>query len=166
MLTEYLPNLKKEVLAREGKVVIRPDSGDPVDIICGNPNMISVFLNRTRKSLMLLKNIFIISHLHPIEVKKKLAYEDQLPIETTITTFQNSSLVYSRDLRTEYKSRTAFTAAHFHYPPFSIISQLSNGETKRTGVEVSIIKSIAKALQMKVTFKTPSDGKMWGIVLK
>jgi nicotinamide phosphoribosyltransferase len=38
VLTEYLPKLKKEVLNREGKVVIRPDSGDPVDIICGNPN--------------------------------------------------------------------------------------------------------------------------------
>lgn len=38
VLTEYLPNLKNEVLARNGKVVIRPDSGDPVDIICGNPN--------------------------------------------------------------------------------------------------------------------------------
>lgn len=38
VLTEYLPNLKNEVLARDGKVVIRPDSGDPVDIICGNPN--------------------------------------------------------------------------------------------------------------------------------
>jgi nicotinamide phosphoribosyltransferase len=38
VLTEYLPNLKEEVLAREGKVVIRPDSGNPVDIICGNPN--------------------------------------------------------------------------------------------------------------------------------
>ena len=38
VLTEYLPNLKEEVLARNGKVVIRPDSGDPVDIICGNPN--------------------------------------------------------------------------------------------------------------------------------
>ncbi|MGB1295776.1 MAG: nicotinate phosphoribosyltransferase [Flavobacteriales bacterium] len=37
VLTEYLPNLKEEVLARDGKVVIRPDSGDPVDIICGNP---------------------------------------------------------------------------------------------------------------------------------
>ena len=37
VLTEYLPNLKNEVLARDGKVVIRPDSGDPVDIICGNP---------------------------------------------------------------------------------------------------------------------------------
>lgn len=38
VLTEYLPKLKKEVLARNGKVVIRPDSGDPVAIICGNPN--------------------------------------------------------------------------------------------------------------------------------
>ncbi len=38
VLTIYLPNLKNEVLAREGKVVIRPDSGNPVDIICGNTN--------------------------------------------------------------------------------------------------------------------------------
>ena len=38
VLTVYLPNLKEEVLARNGKVVVRPDSGDPVDIICGNPN--------------------------------------------------------------------------------------------------------------------------------
>jgi nicotinamide phosphoribosyltransferase len=38
VLTEYLPALKEEILARDGKVVIRPDSGDPVDIICGNPN--------------------------------------------------------------------------------------------------------------------------------
>lgn len=36
VLTEYLPKLKNEVLNRNGKVVIRPDSGDPVDIICGN----------------------------------------------------------------------------------------------------------------------------------
>ncbi len=36
VLTEYLPNLKQEVMAREGKLVIRPDSGDPVKIICGN----------------------------------------------------------------------------------------------------------------------------------
>jgi len=35
VLTIYLPTLKKFIMAREGKVVIRPDSGDPVDIICG-----------------------------------------------------------------------------------------------------------------------------------
>ena len=33
--TEYLPQLKEDILARDGKLVIRPDSGDPVDIICG-----------------------------------------------------------------------------------------------------------------------------------
>ena len=37
VLTEYIPQLKNEVLARNGKVVIRPDSGDPIKIICGNP---------------------------------------------------------------------------------------------------------------------------------
>ena len=35
VLTEILPQIKDEVLARNGKLVIRPDSGDPVDIICG-----------------------------------------------------------------------------------------------------------------------------------
>jgi nicotinamide phosphoribosyltransferase len=35
--TEYLPALKTDILKRDGKVVIRPDSGDPVRIICGNP---------------------------------------------------------------------------------------------------------------------------------
>lgn len=35
VITEYLPRLKEEILSRDGKLVIRPDSGDPVDIICG-----------------------------------------------------------------------------------------------------------------------------------
>jgi nicotinamide phosphoribosyltransferase len=35
VLTEYLPTIKNEVLSRDGKLVIRPDSGDPVDILCG-----------------------------------------------------------------------------------------------------------------------------------
>lgn len=35
VLTDYLPRLKDEIMARDGKVVIRPDSGDPVDILCG-----------------------------------------------------------------------------------------------------------------------------------
>ncbi|MEJ8841539.1 nicotinate phosphoribosyltransferase [Lacibacter sp. H375] len=36
--TEYLFALKETVLSRDGKVVIRPDSGDPVKIICGDPD--------------------------------------------------------------------------------------------------------------------------------
>lgn len=38
VITEYLPKLKTKILARNGKVVIRPDSGDPVKIIVGDKN--------------------------------------------------------------------------------------------------------------------------------
>jgi nicotinamide phosphoribosyltransferase len=37
LLTDVVPALKGEILARNGKLVIRPDSGDPVKIICGDP---------------------------------------------------------------------------------------------------------------------------------
>ena len=33
--TEYITELKEEILSRDGKLVLRPDSGDPVDILCG-----------------------------------------------------------------------------------------------------------------------------------
>jgi nicotinamide phosphoribosyltransferase len=33
--TEHVVTLKEEILARDGKLVIRPDSGNPVDILCG-----------------------------------------------------------------------------------------------------------------------------------
>ncbi len=40
VITDFLPRLRPEIMARKGgvpvdKVVIRPDSGDPVEIICG-----------------------------------------------------------------------------------------------------------------------------------
>ena len=37
VLTELLPTLRERILARDGKLVIRPDSGDPVKIVCGDP---------------------------------------------------------------------------------------------------------------------------------
>lgn len=35
VLTKVLPQIKEEIMGRDGKLVIRPDSGNPVDIICG-----------------------------------------------------------------------------------------------------------------------------------
>lgn len=37
LITEYLPANKEAIMGRDGKLVIRPDSGNPVDIICGQP---------------------------------------------------------------------------------------------------------------------------------
>lgn len=36
VITTIIPKLKKEILNRDGKIVIRGDSGDPVKIICGD----------------------------------------------------------------------------------------------------------------------------------
>lgn len=52
--TEYLPTLKEKILARDGKLVIRPDSGDPVDIICGYPT-----INKLEDSIFSKHNAFI-----------------------------------------------------------------------------------------------------------
>jgi nicotinamide phosphoribosyltransferase len=39
VVTEYLPSLKEDIMKRDGKVVIRPDSSPktPLEIICGDP---------------------------------------------------------------------------------------------------------------------------------
>ena len=36
VITDFMPKLKDKIMARNGKVVIRPDSGDPVKIIVGD----------------------------------------------------------------------------------------------------------------------------------
>lgn len=36
VLKDLLPQLKDRILSRDGKLVIRPDSGDPVKVICGS----------------------------------------------------------------------------------------------------------------------------------
>jgi len=38
VITETIPSLKEEIMNRNGRVVIRPDSGNPVDILCGKSN--------------------------------------------------------------------------------------------------------------------------------
>ncbi|MCP4341286.1 MAG: nicotinate phosphoribosyltransferase [Desulfobulbaceae bacterium] len=41
-VTRVLPSLREEIMAREGKLVVRPDSGDPVDIVCGTADVMEV----------------------------------------------------------------------------------------------------------------------------
>lgn len=36
--TNIIPSLKNEIMQRDGKLVVRPDSGVPENIICGDPN--------------------------------------------------------------------------------------------------------------------------------
>ena len=38
VIGRVIPALKEKIMARDGRVVIRPDSGDPVLIVCGDPD--------------------------------------------------------------------------------------------------------------------------------
>jgi len=38
VLDNVIPKLKDTIMARDGRVVIRPDSGNPADILCGTPD--------------------------------------------------------------------------------------------------------------------------------
>lgn len=46
VISDFLPRLKQEILNRDGKVVIRPDSGDPVKILIGDPQSSDPFVKK------------------------------------------------------------------------------------------------------------------------
>ena len=58
LITEYLPANKEAIMARDGKLVIRPDSGDPVDIICGFKNKVLYQEPQVKGVIELLWDIF------------------------------------------------------------------------------------------------------------
>lgn len=57
VLTEFAATLKDQILAREGKVVFRPDSGRPELIICGDPDA-PVGSNEWKGAIRLLDEMF------------------------------------------------------------------------------------------------------------
>ena len=58
VLTDYIPKLKQEILKRDGKVVIRPDSGDPIDIICGTESKVDQYDAVEKGVIQLLWDVF------------------------------------------------------------------------------------------------------------
>lgn len=84
VMTEYLVTLKEEILARDGRVVIRPDSGDPVKIICGDPDAKEEHIRKGSYEVMW--DIFG-GHIHPetgykvLNTKIGLIYGDSITLE-------------------------------------------------------------------------------------
>lgn len=53
-----LTKLKSEIMARDGKLVVRPDSGDPVKIICGDKSLRDENSDAYKGSIQVLCEIF------------------------------------------------------------------------------------------------------------
>ena len=58
VITEYLVTLKDEIMTRDGKIVIRPDSGNPVDIICGDNFHLDAPIHQKKGVIELLWDLF------------------------------------------------------------------------------------------------------------
>lgn len=101
VITKYLPELKEEILARDGKVVIRPDSGDPVDIICGTPIMDSGY---TGDDLDTWKEY--VAETLDDQFRSNLDAEDPHSEETELFTFQGKryKVTYEPDLNRHDKT--------------------------------------------------------------
>ncbi len=86
VLTVILKNLKEKILSRDGKIVIRPDSGNPVDIVCGtkkdNPET-----PEEKGALRLLDEVFGSTindkGFKVLESHIGLIYGDQISLSTT-----------------------------------------------------------------------------------
>ena len=52
VISETIPSLKEEIMNRDGKVVIRPDSGNPVDILCGTVSEFAEGVTTEEKGLI------------------------------------------------------------------------------------------------------------------
>ena len=123
VMTEYLPALKNEILARDGRVVIRPDSGDPVKIICGDDETPESLITESQRkgAYEILWDIFGgeinkkgYKVLHP---KVGLIYGDSITLERQklilekleVKGFSASNLVFGIGAYTyEYVTRDTF----------------------------------------------------------
>jgi nicotinamide phosphoribosyltransferase len=85
VLTDYLPRLRDSISARDGKVVIRPDSGDPVDILCGEASASSIISPKSQGVLRLLRNAMGVtydkSHSPPSLNKVGAIYGDAISLD-------------------------------------------------------------------------------------
>ncbi len=115
VLTNILPSLKDEILARDGKVVIRPDSGDPVDIICGT--LKSLGKSNTKK----LKHVDNLSY-----AVRELAFKNNDDMTSAVEVFHGGYDVYRTlafiedndrfdDFKVYFKSRFNVAPDYLHY---------------------------------------------------
>ena len=58
VIEHNLPALKDTILARDGKLVIRPDSGVPINVICGSSNSLTVLPDTSFEDLGLLQSLW------------------------------------------------------------------------------------------------------------
>lgn len=143
VVTEYLPSRRERILARDGKVVIRPDSGDPVDILCGRRD--NPFALTEREKAV---NVGLVQYLHGIFGGTKTS-EGYLVLNPHIGCIYGDSITLERQERilnllmaTGFASSNvvlgigSFTYQFNTRDTFGFAMKATYGETKAGGPQV------------------------------
>lgn len=88
VITEYLPKFKEEIMARNGRVVIRPDSGDPVHIICGYR-----YFDFSDKTLEEIDNVFLTNMFN--ELRHNNNEKHDIKFSTQLNSYNKQDTVLS-----------------------------------------------------------------------
>jgi hypothetical protein len=144
-----------------------------VFLIMGNSTKLMLFLQWMKKPFMMMRYVTIISNVQTGMLVDQLHYKSEPPITTLLGNFstklafdetgidpEKSTFTLVIDQQRRYLEKENFTAAHFHYPPFSTLHKTQNGII-RGGVETNIIREVALSLGMRPVFQAPFDGPTW-----
>ena len=88
VITEYLPKFKEEIMVRSGRVVIRPDSGDPVHIICGYR-----YFDFSDKALEEIDNVFMTNMFN--ELRHNNNEKHDIKFSTQLNSYNKQDTVLS-----------------------------------------------------------------------
>lgn len=116
VLTKIAPELKEEILARtpdalgNAKVVFRPDSGDPVDIICGTDHDIIYLENKSELSDFLMDAcdgdrfrfegvVYEVENLE--DFKKEYSSDTYYQVERTVSGYMEQGLLRVIDVNAD-----------------------------------------------------------------
>jgi len=131
LITYILPRLKDLIMAREGKLVIRPDSGDPVEIICGKLSAVQ-FRSDKYHELKENKEIFDFIYENQVYTFDGEAYQELLEEygESTYDALRDIKGLLEQNVATLSKKQPSIAEAK---GVIELLWDIFGGETTSTG---------------------------------
>lgn len=120
VVTEYLPQLKSDIMNRDGKVVIRPDSGDPVDIICG-----TAFVENVDKDVKNIEDLEYLAKDEAWDCFYKNDSEDEVNFY-----YEFNGKIYKAHCTAEYTTERGGYTDNKYYVLYSVNVYLEEWELK------------------------------------
>ena len=110
VLTDYVPRLRDKILARDGKLVIRPDSGDPVKIMTGDDTADQWLTSGKINPVYAGATVMLAMALGTVE-----------PVESSNRHINRAGLIYGDSITLDRADQILTRAAQQRYSPYNFV---------------------------------------------